>query len=434
MSLSKPSHHLSSSSSQISSKKPSLNPYDDLKTALLQPTQPSVAERVQKLLQQECVGNFRVIALLNEIKLLAPREFRDKPVNHSVTHSITNHGNPVKARVRRLSPTRYKIARDEFEHMLDLGNIRRSSSNWSSTYHLVPKKSGDWRPCGDYRALNSITVPDDYPTPNIQDFSSNLRTKKVVSKIDLVRIYNQILMAEADIPKPPLPPHLLKQPAFKKFKTLLIDWSVPAHQGPEAILTLFIDTSQVAVGAVLEQGKGDVVQPLAFFSAKLTPPQALYSTFERVYKAVENFWYLLERQKFMILTDHKPLAYASRASSDRYSPCKTQHLNCILQFINDIRHVKDAKSLVGGCLSRTDVEATIKFVDFRSKRSEINQLLVSQKQVCQDLLSQNLSDAKLSNLSIISRSLAIGQQQNWLLIVLSGHLFTRTSRAAIESR
>ncbi|VDL58972.1 unnamed protein product [Hymenolepis diminuta] len=124
---------------------------------------------------------------------------RNKPVNHSVTHSITTNENPVKSRIRRLSLTRYKIAKDEFEHMIDLGIIHRSSSNWSSALHLVSKKSGDWRPCGDYRAPNSITVSDNYPIPNIQDFSSNLRDK--ISRIDLVRVYNQIPMAEADFPK-----------------------------------------------------------------------------------------------------------------------------------------------------------------------------------------------------------------------------------------
>ncbi len=46
-----------------------------------------------------------------------------------------------------------------------------------------------------------MTLPDNYPIPNLQDFSSNLRNKTSFSKIDLVRAYNQIPMEEADIHK-----------------------------------------------------------------------------------------------------------------------------------------------------------------------------------------------------------------------------------------
>ncbi|VDL61707.1 unnamed protein product [Hymenolepis diminuta] len=114
---------------------------------------------------------------------------RDKLVNHSVTHSITTHGNPVKVRARRLSSTRYKIAKDEFKHTLNLDIIHRSSSNWPSALHLVPKKSGDWHPCSDYLALNSITVSYNYFIPNIQDFLSNLRNKKFFSKTAIVTLF-----------------------------------------------------------------------------------------------------------------------------------------------------------------------------------------------------------------------------------------------------
>ncbi|GFT36307.1 transposon Ty3-G Gag-Pol polyprotein [Trichonephila clavipes] len=102
----------------------------------------------------------------------------NRVVKHEVKHHILTTGQPVYSKARQLAPDKLKLAKQEFQFMLDNDIIRPSKSQWASPLHLVNKKDGTLRPCGDYRRLNAQTIPDRYPIPRIEDFNHILKDKK----------------------------------------------------------------------------------------------------------------------------------------------------------------------------------------------------------------------------------------------------------------
>lgn len=133
--------------------------------------------------------------------LMEPPNF-NLPVKHTVMHHIITNGPLPYSRPRRLNNVKLKIAKEEFDYMVQIGICRPSSSPGASPLHMASKhEANDWRPCGDYRRLNAMTVPDRNPLPHIHDMNATLFDCKVFSKIDLVRAYHNIPMAKEDIHK-----------------------------------------------------------------------------------------------------------------------------------------------------------------------------------------------------------------------------------------
>ncbi|BHF59946.1 hypothetical protein SprV_0100290700 [Sparganum proliferum] len=149
------------------SNPPADAPFSTLKVEILQLSAMSDRERYHQLIKEESLDDRKLSELLRQMLSL----LEDMRID--------------------------EIAKAKFENMLQLGIIRPSESPWASPLHMVPKAtSGDWRPCGDYRALNNATIPDRYPVSHLQDFAGALFSGGVFSKIDLPLLHKAATIVE----------------------------------------------------------------------------------------------------------------------------------------------------------------------------------------------------------------------------------------------
>ena len=102
-----------------------------------------------------------------------------------------------------------------------------------------------------------------------------------------------------------------QQNAFHRLQVILTSDCVVAHYNQAAETELKVDASAVGLGAILLQGSGDNVRPVAYASRTLTDVERRYSQTERealaVVWACERFHIYLYGKLFTLYTDHKPL-------------------------------------------------------------------------------------------------------------------------------
>lgn len=147
--------------------------------------------------------------------------------------------------------------------------------------------------------------------------------------------------------------------AFEACKGELANATLLNYMAPDAKLNLTTDASDDAVGAVLQQSVNGQVQPLGFYSKKLTPSQRNYSAYDReltaIYQAVHHFKYAIEGREFVIFTDHKPITYAFKQKSEKASPRRARQLDFIGEYTTDIRHLPGTDNNVADLLSRINM-------------------------------------------------------------------------------
>ncbi len=120
--------------------------------------------------------------------------FSDHPRPTSVlSHDIDVEGHrPIKQHAYRMNPTKRALMQQEVSYLVDHGLAVPSASPWSSPCILVPKPDNTARFCTDYRKVNSITKPDSFPLPRMEDCIDRVGPARFVTKLDLLKGYWQV--------------------------------------------------------------------------------------------------------------------------------------------------------------------------------------------------------------------------------------------------
>ncbi|KAG7310988.1 hypothetical protein JYU34_003841 [Plutella xylostella] len=222
---------------------------------------------------------------------------------------------------------------------------------------------------------SKVQALQDYPVPKTM--------KELRRFLGMINFYRRFIPAAANIQAPlnallagrnakgnkpvDLKPEHVE--AFERCKASLSKATLLSHPDYKAPLSIQTDASDVAIGGVLQQKKGDTWHPLAFFSRKLSPSQRKYSPYDRellaIYEAIRHFRHMVEAREFTIYTDHKPLTHAFSTPRDNCSPRQFRYLDFISQFSTDLRYVAGNQNTVADALSRIE-EISPKPLDYQS--------------------------------------------------------------------
>lgn len=183
---------------------------------------------------------------------------------------------------------------------------------------------------------------------------------------------NRVCPPSASDKAVPWTPDLLA--AFEACKNDMVNAALLSHPLPGAPLILAVDASDKMIGAVLQQKVKDTLQPIAYFSKKLSPAQTCYSTYDRelaaAYESIRHFRQLVEGSELYLETDHKPLVYAFKQRPEHASPRQVRQLQFISEFTTELRHKPGAENVIADFLSRLEPIASDNGIDLDQLRLE----------------------------------------------------------------
>ncbi|XP_073286801.1 uncharacterized protein [Primulina huaijiensis] len=123
-----------------------------------------------------------------------------------ISHQVAEHklnivprSRPVKQKKRHFGTEKDKVIDEQVKEMLKAGHIREVQfPTWLSNVVLVPKATGKWRMCVDFRDLNKACPKDCYPLSRIDQLVDSTSGFELLSFLDAYQGYHQIPLALED--------------------------------------------------------------------------------------------------------------------------------------------------------------------------------------------------------------------------------------------
>ncbi|XP_075473370.1 uncharacterized protein LOC142504379 [Primulina tabacum] len=98
--------------------------------------------------------------------------------------NILPGSHPVKQKKRHFGPEKDKVIDEQVKELLKAGHIREIQfPTWLSNVVLVPKSTGKWRMCVDFRDLNKACPKDHYPLPRIDQLNAWATYQRLMNKV-----------------------------------------------------------------------------------------------------------------------------------------------------------------------------------------------------------------------------------------------------------
>jgi hypothetical protein len=123
----------------------------------------------------------------------------EREVNHKI--ELVLGAEPQNKAPYRLNQSELVELKRQLTELLARGYIRPSKSPFDAPVLFVSKKGGQLRMCVDYRALNRVTIKNNYPLPRVDDLLDRLTGATHFSRVDLKSGYYQIRVANEDVHK-----------------------------------------------------------------------------------------------------------------------------------------------------------------------------------------------------------------------------------------